>query len=371
MKTYILILTATFISSLIFSQKIKDSTQLKIIGGNTVNIGDYPWMASLVTDVGIQGCGASLIAPQWVLTAGHCFVDNPNAPQNIKVILNSLTTNENALEPFSELIDIDTFFIHHNFTLDLNLGSINGPDIALIRLTDPSTVPPVQLADFSDSALFNHHLDAKILGWGITNSGGMHSDSLLLANSFFIGNNQCENFYASAQQGNPYSSNPNGVICAGYYAGVTPVGSASGDSGGPLFFEENGIDKIVGIVSGGNSDITLEDYPGVFTKVPVYRNWIDSIMNTYEDFSNISDNKNSYTPHFYRKNQSVKIDYLNVNDTYLIEVYSTSGKLIERVEIKGATSAGVNTFLYQDGLYIFNIFNLRTLEKVQQKIFIN
>ncbi len=61
---------------------VADSASIKprIVGGEPVVVADHPWMASL------QGlpwgnfdafysqhqCGASLIAPDWVLTAAHC-----------------------------------------------------------------------------------------------------------------------------------------------------------------------------------------------------------------------------------------------------------------------------------------------------------
>ncbi len=50
------------------------------MGGEMAGAGEYPWQVALVDasysnpNYG-QFCGGSLIAPQWVFTAGHCVED--------------------------------------------------------------------------------------------------------------------------------------------------------------------------------------------------------------------------------------------------------------------------------------------------------
>ena len=45
----------------------------KIVGGQDAHKNDYPWQVALGDRYYGQDCGGSLIDPEWVLTAAHCF----------------------------------------------------------------------------------------------------------------------------------------------------------------------------------------------------------------------------------------------------------------------------------------------------------
>ena len=50
-----------------------------IVRGEPAAPGAYPWMAAFLFDGG-QGCGGSLIRPNWILTASHCVADDRGQP---------------------------------------------------------------------------------------------------------------------------------------------------------------------------------------------------------------------------------------------------------------------------------------------------
>ena len=43
----------------------------RIVGGTNTAFGEFPFQA-LIIFKGMEKCGGALIAPQWVITAGHC-----------------------------------------------------------------------------------------------------------------------------------------------------------------------------------------------------------------------------------------------------------------------------------------------------------
>ena len=67
-----------------------------------------------------------------------------------------------------------------------------------------------------------------------------------------------------------------GQLCAGNII-VGGEDSCSGDSGGALWFEDNGKNYQVGIVSTGIG-CARADAPGVYTRTAHYRNWMEKHM---------------------------------------------------------------------------------------------
>ena len=73
--------------------------QSRIINGKPASTATYPWMASIFILGGKDsdnggGCGGSLIAPNWVLTAAHCFLNEAgNAIADDPAALTTVTLN--------------------------------------------------------------------------------------------------------------------------------------------------------------------------------------------------------------------------------------------------------------------------------------
>jgi len=66
----------------------KTNAHLRLIGGETAGIGQFPWIANLVHGTpGLNNyqffCGGSLIGPRVVLTAAHCLFGTEKNPITI------------------------------------------------------------------------------------------------------------------------------------------------------------------------------------------------------------------------------------------------------------------------------------------------
>ena len=293
-----------------------------IVGGEEVEEEQFPWMGKTSASDFLYGCSTTLIEKQWALTAAHC-VDSYNfeSPAPYRVYLNLTELNMFDPESYTEEIFMDGVFMHE----DYDPMSNDGPDLALIRLSAPSVIEPIQLATYEDVASFEHEDDAMVLGWGITELGGEMVDKLRLAECKFVDNDTCESMYELGPY-NYYAHNPGGNICAGYFEGEIPVGAAIGDSGGPLFFKDIiGDFKQVGIVSGGETTITTAEFPGVFTLIPEYIDWIHNTMDAYE-VAHLND---------YRVEEDLSIAYIGDSRIKIIGLYGSYSYKIELYDVMG------------------------------------
>lgn len=343
-KTYFLstCLIAFFTANTAFAQNqelntIQNNIETLIVGGGFADEGEYPWMVELLDDNGGHICGGALIAPQWVLTAGHCGLGLPgfvDAPTN--VIINSINYTEESDN--SEAIAIENIYVHDEYSLNLEI--IDGYDIALIKLAEPSTITPLAYhTSEADDALIAIGEPTTVLGWGSTDAVGSTSDFLKEAVPEVINLDEK-------------------LIHSGYLEGQEVAGAGAGDSGGPLFVDKNGTWLLVGIVSGGDGVITTVDGPGMFTRVQSYSDWIANTMNAGVGIE--EETKNTFFA-------NVQADQIHISNQLPVQgniKYSISD-LTGRVLQKGSLEADQNNYIQLDnrqlGVLLLNIhFNGQT-----------
>ncbi|MFI5985171.1 S1 family peptidase [Streptomyces sp. NPDC051555] len=191
-------------------------------------------------------CGATLIAPEWMVTAGHCVRGELNG---WKVRIGSTSVSSGG-----ELIDVERYVRHPD--------GVHGGDIALLKLKNPSAAQPVAVAAHAADTGEAVH----ILGWGNTcqQSGpSCWPDDLRELTTSRLDDGVCHESGLVAVK----------EICV---ASVGGRGAANMDSGGPALVRENGSWSLAGATSGSGGEVGTD--PTIYSSVPAFRNWIDSTI---------------------------------------------------------------------------------------------
>lgn len=253
---------------------------LRVIGGIEAAPEQYPWVVSLQQG-GEHFCGATLIAPYWLLTAAHC-VDRfawtlPSLPSGIVAVMNftRLSATQQA-----ERIEARYAYRHPEW-------SPHHPevphDVALISLSRPAATPFLPLASLQQPDT-GEGAAAKVLGWGYTDAAvELLSDSLQVASLPLVSNATCQAAYSEYQIFD-------GQICAGLAAGG--VDSCIGDSGGPLVAFDGQSWRHIGITSygghqGGIACGGVNAY-GIYTRTSAYLDLIHGHVYAKMSFSELA-----------------------------------------------------------------------------------
>jgi secreted trypsin-like serine protease len=241
--------------------KNKKNSNIKVVNGITVNYQKYPFFGVLWID-GSPGCGAALIKKgneNIVITAAHC-VDTVTASQLQVGFYQPNRTTENFT------FNVTNIQIHPGWN-----PATDENDIALLTISGspPSIVPVLAIPSKVLGAQFIiPGTKTKVIGYGDTTQGGEPANLLQCGCTPIIAKNNPLIQYSPTQI-------KDGMILAGkaFQTPATNVDSCQGDSGGPLLYVHNGTTYLVGLVSWGTG-CALSGYPGVYTDVNYYREWI-------------------------------------------------------------------------------------------------
>jgi secreted trypsin-like serine protease len=252
-----------------------------VSGGKHAPIAKAPYLAWLP-----EGCTGTLIAPDRILTAGHCLTEF--TPVGFSVLVGR---DGNALVPFGANrfqaaiaqggIPARGFSVNPGFRESFPFAhgapqnAIALDDVGLILLSRPVTgITPVKLAGAGDRAAERVGAQASIFGYGLTGpSFRSQPRSLQTGQMSVISPNACKRAY-------PHAIIPS-EICGQDLSATKPplVQACPGDSGGPFIRPTANGPVQIGVTSWGpevkDAKCGRKHLPGVYMRVSSFRSFID------------------------------------------------------------------------------------------------
>lgn len=255
------------------TDRLSSDLMTKILNGRVARKNKYPFMAALMNK-GQFFCGGSLITNRHVLTAAHCVaflsafdIDNITIRLGDHNLKRSHETRH-AVRRVRRIVRNKTF----------NTSTLHG-DIAIIQMRSRVKLKRGKIETIClEQAENKNHVgnEATVAGWGALKYDNHKSAVLREVDVRVWNNTECGDSYGSKA--------PGGIVHTMLCASKPEEGKDSclGDSGGPLFNcdSKNSNCRQIGIVSWGVK-CGEKEYPGVYTNVAKYKDWINGYMANY------------------------------------------------------------------------------------------
>ena len=230
-----------------------------IVGGRPASPGAFPSLAEVVDRLGREGvvCTGTVVAPELVLTAGHCVTAPRSEAEPDPVGFFVITGTNDLRSPRAQVSRVSEVLVYPGFKRESFTN-----DAALLVLASPTTVPAVTLATRPPAV----GAKVKLLGWGST--GAERNPPVLhWGQSTVQPSDPCRRWsvFDPSEELCVLDPSARSVICAG-------------DSGSPLLAQSRRRSIDLGIASyRPASGVCSPSEPTVFTRTDILSAWVHEV----------------------------------------------------------------------------------------------
>jgi hypothetical protein len=240
----------------------------RIVGGESVSKGSWPWLGAVGLSARGPRCGATLINDRWLITAAHCFKDSEKpCLYNVRLGATNwlIDSDDNHVDR-----QIKAIYRHPDYDDESSLN-----DIALLKLSEPVSLD--RSSYINAICLPNGGRSVKpgtlcmAAGWGLLSEKhekAMQSEARQVGLPVLaFDDGKCGKYDDKMIR--------KGMLCAGYLNGGRDT--CQGDSGGPLVYKLDGRWYHLGVTSFGVG-CARAGKPGVYTDVGQFLHWIGATI---------------------------------------------------------------------------------------------
>lgn len=232
----------------------------RIVGGDITDITKHPYLVSFRVKscencAYIHKCAGVIYSNKVVITAAQCLIGLDTKWRLMVVAGANSRSGADGIQ-----IPVAKHLAHPKY----DYWTIEN-DIGLVFLDDELPLNDIDIKAIDIAK--KHPLQGQpaiITGWGWDAEDGKPTFLLHDVVVFIVDNESCEKAYGIGEVTEK-------MICAGVRKGGKD--GCQGDTGGPLVVKN----ELVGLVSWGRG-CGREGYPGVYTNVPFYKEWINETI---------------------------------------------------------------------------------------------